>query len=94
MSTELKVGAIYHWLGYEDEDLSKPMITSLEYLGLDILEVEEKPDRSRHFFRVIGTDEKVMFAEKSLPNLVDVPGLIKKLQDFQAGKHLLPPEER
>lgn len=91
MEAELKVGAIYHWLGYEDDALSRPMITSLEYLGLDVLEVEEKLDSSRHFFRIVGSDEKVMFAEENLPELVDVPGLIEQLQEFHAGKHRLPP---
>jgi hypothetical protein len=91
---ELKVGSIYHWLGYEDDELSRPMISSLEYLGLDVLEVEEKLDGSRHFFRILGSDEKVMFAEKNLPELVDVPGLIEQLQEFRTSKHKLPPWKR
>ena len=87
---DLRVGTIYHWLGYEDDELSRPMITSLEYLGENVLDVESKSVGSRHFFRIIGSDENVMFAEKNLPQLVDVPGLIKKLQDFLEGKHKLP----
>ena len=70
---DLELGAIYHWLGYEDDELSRPMITSVEYLGLDVLETEPKPDGHRHFFRVVGSEQ---------------------LQEFQAGKHKLPPEKR
>lgn len=87
---ELQIGRIYHWLGYEDDELSRPMITSLEYLGVDIAEVEDV-DGSRHFFRVLGSDEKLMFAEHHLPKLVDVAGLIEQLQEFQEGKHRLLP---
>lgn len=92
MRAKLKVGAVYHWLGYEDDELSRPMIKSMEYLGLDVLQTDPKPDGSRHFFRVMGSEEKLMFAEKSLPELVDVSGLIEQLQEFQAGKHKLPPD--
>jgi ketosteroid isomerase-like protein len=92
LRTELKVGCIYHWLGYEDDELSRPMVTSMEYLGLDILKTEPPPDASRHFFRMLGSEEKVMFAQNNLPELVDVPGLIEQLRNFEAGKHKRPPE--
>jgi hypothetical protein len=88
---QLTVGAIYHWLGYEDEEMSRPMISSLEYLGLDIHGAMPEVEGPRHFFRIAGTDEEVMFAEKHLPELVDVAGLIEKLRRFQAGTHRLPP---
>ena len=94
MRAELKVGAIFHWLAYEDDELSRPMITSMEYLGLDVLETDPKPDGHRHFFRMLGSDEKLMFAAENLPDLVDVPGLIRKLEEFRTGKHRLPPEIR
>ena len=92
MRAELKVGAIYHWLGYDDDELSRPMITSMEYLGLDVLKTEPKPDGPRHFFRIVGSEEKVMFAQNHLPELVDVAGLIEQLREFQAGRHKLPPD--
>jgi hypothetical protein len=94
LRAELKVGAIYHWLGYEDDGLSRPMITSMEYLGLDVLQTDPKPDGPRHFFRVAGSEEKLMFASENLPDLVDVPGLIAKLEEFRSGKHKLPPHKR
>jgi hypothetical protein len=28
---QLTVGTIYHWLGYEDAEMSRPIIGSLEY---------------------------------------------------------------
>jgi len=90
MTRELKVGAIYHWLGYEDDELSRPMVTSLAYLGLDVLQTDPKPDGPRHFFRIVGSEEKLMFAAKDLPDLVDVAGLIDKLEEFRTGKHKLP----
>lgn len=91
---KLKAGVIYHWLGYEDEDISRPMITSVEYLGLDVVEVEEKAGGSRHFFRIVGSDEKLMFAKNNLPELVDVPGLIEQLHEFRSGRYRLPPDKR
>lgn len=94
MRAKLKVGAIYHWLGYEDDELSRPMITSIEYLGLDVLQTDPKPDGPRHFFRIMGSDEKLMFAADNLPDLADVPRLIEKLREFQTRKHRLPPDER
>jgi len=90
MTRELRVGAIYHWLAYEDDELSRPMVTSLEYLGLDVLQTDPKPDGPRHFFRIVGSEEKLMFAAKDLPDLVDVAGLIDKLEEFRTGKHKLP----
>ena len=92
MRTELKVGSIYHWLGYEDDELSRPMVTSMEYLGLDILKTEPAPDGPRHFFRMLGSEEKVMFARNNLPELVGVAGLIEQLRKFESGKHKRPPE--
>jgi hypothetical protein len=94
LRAELKVGAIYHWLGYEDDELSRPMVTSMEYLGLDVLQTDPKPNGSRHFFRIVGSEEKLMFAAENLPDLVDVPGLIDKLEEFRTGKHKLPPDRR
>ena len=35
-------------------------------------------------------EEKLMFAAKDLPDLVDVAGLIDKLEEFRTGKHKLP----
>jgi hypothetical protein len=90
---QLTVGTIYHWLSYEDAELSRPMISSLEYLGLDIHGPMPEIAGSRHFFRIAGTDEEVMFAERNLPELVDVAGLIEKLRLFQTGAHRRPPTE-
>ena len=89
----LTVGTIYHWLAYEDDELSRPMISSLEYLGLDIHGPTPELEGPRHFFRIVGTDEQVMFAEKHLPELVDVAGLIEMLKRFQTGAHRRPPTE-
>ena len=89
----LNVGAMYHWLAYEDEELSRPMISSLQYLGVDIHGPMPELEGSRHFFRIAGTDEEVMFAERNLPELVDVAGLIEKLKRFQTGAHKRPPTE-
>ena len=65
----------------------------MEYLGLDVLQTDPKPDGPRHFFRIVGSEDRLMFAEHNLPDLVDVPGLIKKLQELSAGKHKLPPDD-
>ena len=70
------------------------MITSVEYLGVDVLETEPKPNGPRHFFRVVGSGEELMFADENLPELVDVPGLIEQLREFHSGQHKLPPHKR
>lgn len=88
----LKVGDLYYFIGYQDEALTRPMIHTCEYLGVDIYPEDRSTER-QHFFRFLETSDEMVFTEPQLEMVADIPGLIKELERFCAGKHKMPPEE-
>ncbi len=79
--SQLKIGRVYFGLAYEDDDFTRPIVNSYEYLGVDIDEALKTPEGKQYFFRFIGSDERLQLKEHQLPHLIlDVLGLAEELK--------------
>jgi len=76
--SELKPGGLYFVIGYEEEDLARPMVHSYEYIGTAR---DSTPDAPYHF-RFLGSDDRLELAEHQLDILLTVRGLISALEEF------------
>jgi hypothetical protein len=83
---KLKVGSIYFSVAYEDDEFTRPILHTYEYLG----EVKDTKDAPFHF-RFIGSDDKLELAERQLDLILDAAGLIKLLARFRDGKPMHSP---
>jgi len=88
-SADLKTGDTYFVLGYEDDDLSRPIVSSYEYLGRDVHGPPEKLEDSLYFFRLLGSEDELELTESQLNLALDLSGLIEALERFRLGKHNL-----
>ena len=79
--TELELGSIYFGVSYEDEEFTRPIIHSYEYLG-QTSGAQDAP----HLFRFVGSDEEVQLGEQQLDLVVDAAGLIELLTRFRDGQ--------
>ena len=78
-SNRLKVGQVYFGLSYEDDDLTRPIVDSYEYLGVDL--DGTTTGGTSYFFRYIGSDDRLQLKEHQIPHLIlDVPGLTEELK--------------
>ena len=78
---ELKQGTIYFGVAYEDEEFTRPILRTFEYLGETSGE-EDAP----FLFRYIGSDDELQLAERQLDHILDAAGLIELLSRFRDGK--------
>jgi hypothetical protein len=78
---DLKVGSIYFGVTYEDEEFTRPIIHTYEYLG-ETSGVEGAP----HLFRFVGSDDEMQLSERQLDLILDAPGLIELLARFRDGQ--------
>jgi hypothetical protein len=78
---ELKTGSIYFGVTYEDEEFTRPIVHTYEYLG-ETSGVKEAP----FLFRFVGSDDEVQLTERQLHLILDAAGLIELLARFRDGK--------
>ncbi len=79
--SRLAIGQVYFSLAYEDDDLTRPIVHSYEYLGMGIDESSRTPEGNLYVFRFIGSDDRLDLKEHQLPHLIlDVPGLGEELK--------------
>jgi hypothetical protein len=90
-SADLTPGGTYFVLSYEDDDLSRPIVNSYEYLGRNVHGTPDGTEDSLHFFRVLGSDDELELAESQLDLALDLSGLIEALEEFRLGKHKVLP---
>jgi hypothetical protein len=86
---DLEPGGIYFVLSYEDDECSRPIVNSYEYLGRDIHRVPEKTDGSLYFFRLLGSEDELELTESQLDIALDLSSLIEALEKFRLGKQKL-----
>ncbi|HET7765854.1 MAG TPA: hypothetical protein VFK92_12260 [Burkholderiales bacterium] len=68
---QLKVGSIYFGVAYEDDEFTRPILHTYEYLG----ETSGKKE-APFLFRFIGFDDRLELAERQLDLILDAAGLI------------------
>ena len=78
---ELTVGSIYFGVSYEDEEFTRPIIHSYEYLG----QTSGVPN-APHLFRFVGSDDEVQLSERQLDLVVNASGLIELLARLRDGQ--------
>jgi hypothetical protein len=83
---ELKVGSIYFGVAYEDDEFTRPILHTYEYLG-ETGDTKEAP----FLFRFVGSDDEVQLAERQLDLILDAAGLIELLARFRDGKPMHTP---
>jgi hypothetical protein len=83
---KLKVGSIYFGVAYEDDEFTRPILHTYEYLG-ETSDTKEAP----FHFRFVGSDDKLELAERQLDLILDAAGLIELLVRFRDGKAMHSP---
>jgi len=84
--SDLETGEIYFVLVYEDSDLTRAMIESYEYLGMDLDGTPKEGEDLRYFFRLLGTDDTVVLNERQLEQVWNLPALIGELTTLSSGE--------
>lgn len=86
-ASKLEIGRVYFGLSYEDDDLTRPMVNTYEYLGVNIDGPAKTPDDTQYFFRFVGAEDLLQIREQQIPHVImDVLGVIEKLKQWAAGK--------
>ena len=81
--SKLRVGGIYFGIGYEDDEFTRPMIDTYEYLGTDVDGAPDTSSGPQHFFRFVGSEERLQLKETQISHLVfDVPELADRLEQW------------
>ena len=81
----LKKGSVYFGLSFENDNSSRLMVNSYEYIGLNI----EKSDRDRYFFRLLGSEDTIEMTERQLDLVLDLDDLVEQLKQWREGKLIL-----
>ena len=72
----LTVGQIYYIIQYEDEKLTRPVVSSFVYKGRS----DEGPEKGDHLFSLLGLgDSELFLSDRNLDIVLDKNGLIKEL---------------
>ena len=88
---QLAVGNVYHVIVYEDDAMTKMMIQSFEYLGLEEGGLDRFRFRPLSPFPLLDApsdmesiyDGEIVMTVKNVATLADLPGLIDNLQRIQ-----------
>jgi hypothetical protein len=72
----LVVGQIYYMIQYEDQKLSRPIISSFTYKG----PIEKNGKELQHLFSALGlADENLFLSDQNLSLMLDLPSVVKEL---------------
>lgn len=74
---ELTIGGIYFGLAYEDEEMTRFIIHSYEYLGHNS---EDLGNRDDYLFRFIGSEDELILTERNLDLILNLSDLIEELK--------------
>ena len=76
--SDLEIGRIYFNFGFEDDNMSYPIINSYEYMGVSDEQVE-----AMHIFRIIGAEgDTLELDEKHLNVIMGLIELGNELQEW------------
>lgn len=83
--SELEVGRVYFGLAYEDDELTRPIVHSYEYLGTDINGAPKTTEGTRYCFRFLGSQDSFEVTQQQLDLILDLSGLVNALTEWRDG---------
>ena len=85
--TDLEVGRVYFGLAYEDDDCTRPIVHTYEYLGVHA--DGTLADGKEYLFRFVGSEDSLQLKEQQIGYLIlDVPGIAEELKNWAREKHI------
>ncbi len=89
MATEatLVPGSTYHLVTFEDPSFARPLIDTYEFLGKNINGSTAAASGAEYSFRIVDSDgDQIVLTEEQIWQVLDIDGLIQKLNDFRSEK--------
>lgn len=85
MSTSLKPGETYFVMGFEDPNLTRPLIETYEFLRKESPTDGGATGGFHYLFRIVGSDDELALTEAQLWQALDLNALIQELTHFRDG---------